>query len=130
SLSGFSEANGVYTVKVKGSAPGTLSLNAASAFGLTAQTVTLAATQAQLAASVSAADSTLTISPASIAADGTASATLSFAAKDAQQQPVAGLTVTFPATGVAGTTVSSVTESNGVYTATLHGTAAGVAHVT
>lgn len=94
-----------------------------------ATSVIIASTN-QLAASVSAADSVFTLTPTTIDADGHATAPLSFTAKDAQQQPVSGLTVTFPTSGVAGITVSSVTETNGVYTATLSGSSAGVAHLT
>ncbi|WP_198528578.1 inverse autotransporter beta domain-containing protein [Buttiauxella noackiae] len=134
-ISHVTESNGVYTATLSGTTAGvahvTVSVSGTDKTPAGTHDVTLSATPAQLAASVSAADSAFTITPATIAADGTATATLSFTAKNAQKQAVKGLTaVTFAETGVAGTTISHVTESNGVYTATLSGTTAGVAHVT
>ncbi|MBT1866613.1 MULTISPECIES: inverse autotransporter beta domain-containing protein [Enterobacter] len=91
----------------------------------------VAATQAQLIASVDTTKSVFAISPVTIAANGTAKAHLSFTAKDGAGTAVVGLTgVTFPETGVTSTTVGAVTETNGVYEADLTGTAAGIAHFT
>ncbi|WP_209438628.1 Ig-like domain-containing protein, partial [Buttiauxella gaviniae] len=92
--------------------------------------VTYTPTQAQLAASVDASKSAFTTSPASIPADNSTTTTLSFTPKDSSGNPVKGLNnVTFAVSGVTGTTVSAVTENNGVYTATLKGSSAGSATV-
>ena len=100
----------------------------------THQTVTIhyvTPTQAQLTASVIAANSTLSVSPASIAADDSAESTVTFTAKDAQSKPVKGLTeasVGFIATTTLGSADYSVTgfsESNGVYTVKVKGSKPG-----
>ncbi|MEB5890327.1 invasin domain 3-containing protein, partial [Enterobacter roggenkampii] len=134
-LTGFSENNGVYTIRLKGNTAGTVDVNVAAGFGVTAKTITLKATAAQIqaakTAATSAADSVFDISPVTILADGTEESTLTYTAKDSSGAAVTGLTnVTFPETGVAGTTVGTVTEANGVYTAHLTGTTPGVAHLT
>ncbi|HAS1070618.1 TPA: hypothetical protein I3803_004828, partial [Enterobacter cloacae] len=93
--------------------------------------VTLTATQSQLAASVVAANSVLTVSPASIAADDSTEATVTFTAKDAQNHPVTGMseaTVGFAATTAltAGEySLSGFSEANGVYTVKVKGSAPG-----
>ncbi|WP_449546579.1 Ig-like domain-containing protein, partial [Lelliottia amnigena] len=76
--------------------------------------------------------STLAVAPASIVANGTAMATLSFTARDVNNYLLTGRKVTFATsgTGAAGVKVGAVTESNGVYTATLtSGTTAGQVNV-
>ncbi|WP_209438623.1 Ig-like domain-containing protein, partial [Buttiauxella gaviniae] len=66
-----------------------------------------------------------------ILGDNTTTTTLSFTPKDSSGNPVKGMSnVTFAVSGVTGTTVGPVTESNGVYTATLKGNAKGTATVT
>lgn len=96
-----------------------------------ASTAAVGTIQAQLAASVSAADSALTVSPASIAADDSTEATVTFTAKDAQNAPVTGMseaTVGFIATTPLTSAQYSVTgfsESNGVYTVKVKGSAPG-----
>ena len=76
---------------------------------------------------VSLSQSTIAVSPASIALNGALTVTLT--ARDAlgQQEPSGGLTVVFSlGTGVAGGTFSAVKDNgNGTYTATFTGTKAG-----
>ncbi|MFV8988337.1 beta strand repeat-containing protein, partial [Serratia fonticola] len=81
---------------------------------------------------VSAANSELTVSRDSIVADGTATSQLTFTAKDVNNNPLKGRTVTFTTSGAGatGVKVGTVTGSNGVYTATLTaGTTAGPVNV-
>ncbi len=76
-----------------------------------------------------AATSALVADPATIAADNTQVSTLTFSAKDANGDAMSGLSVDFAVSNVADTTMSSVTESDGVYRATLKGITAGEALV-
>ena len=94
-----------------------------------------AATPAQIAGSVAQASSTLTIDKPTIAADDTETATVTFTAKDSSGKAVTGLTasqVKIEQTGltVSHFTLSAVTGSNGVFTATLKGDLAGTAAFT
>ncbi|MBL5829841.1 Ig-like domain-containing protein, partial [Serratia fonticola] len=76
--------------------------------------------------------SSLAVSPTSIVANGTATSTLTFTARDVNNNPLTGRTVTFTTsgTGATGVKLGSVTESNSVYTATLTaGTAVGPVNV-
>jgi len=78
------------------------------------------------------ANSDVTVSPATIVADGTDATTVSYVAKDANGNPVTGLAGTILAvTGVTGTTFSGFTESAtpGTWTGTLTGTQAGTAQL-
>lgn len=70
-------------------------------------------------------NSTFVGSVAKIAADGTDTATLTFTAKDQFNHPLTGLTVEFTADPTANVTISRVTETNGVYVATVTGLAFG-----
>ncbi|MGU3489823.1 Ig-like domain-containing protein, partial [Enterobacter bugandensis] len=73
------------------------------------------------------ANSSLTVSPASIVADGSAFTTVTLTLKDINSNEVMGQTVAFTTTGTA-VTLSGVTDNDdGTYTATLTGTAAGTA---
>ncbi|HEN3636220.1 TPA: Ig-like domain-containing protein [Yersinia enterocolitica] len=74
-----------------------------------------------ISGSVSASSSTLTVSPTSIVANGTATSTLSFTARDVNNNPLTGRTIAFAISGTGATRskVGTVTgSSNGVYTAT------------
>ncbi|MGQ5837815.1 Ig-like domain-containing protein, partial [Serratia sp. IR-2025] len=126
--------NGVYTAQLSGTVAGTYTVvpqNNGAAIGSLSGTVTLTAGTTPDAG---AGNSTLTASPASIVADNTATSTLTFTAKDAYGNLIAGLTgLVVTVTGSGGNpagdgevTVSAVTESGtaGVYTATLSGTRA------
>ncbi|EPY5345385.1 Ig-like domain-containing protein [Klebsiella quasipneumoniae] len=79
-----------------------------------------------------AAHSSLTASPETLVANGTDKSTLTLTLQDSQSRPVSGLdTVNMTLSGVAGATVSSVSETGaGHYTATLSGTTAGTVTVT
>jgi len=129
-LGNVTESNGVYSATLKGDLPGTATVTASSngtpVGGST--TVTLMATNR-----ISATTSQLSAAPATIPADNTTTTTLSFSAKDAQSKALTGLTaVTFDVAGLATGhyTLGSVSEKNGVYSATLKGDAAGTAFVT
>lgn len=74
-------------------------------------------------------NSSLSVTPDNIIADGIQSSTLTFTAQDSQHNPVKGLTVTFDVAGVSGVTVSAVTDNNGRYSAQLSGISAGTATV-
>ncbi|WP_209438624.1 invasin domain 3-containing protein, partial [Buttiauxella gaviniae] len=125
------ENNGVYTATLTGSSKGSATVTAnANGTAENTTTVTLTATQADLEASIDKTQSTLTASPSNILADGNSSSTLTFTPKDSSGNPVKGLFMNFTESGVTRTTLSAVTESNGVYTATLKGSIAGSATVT
>ncbi|EOY5726419.1 invasin domain 3-containing protein, partial [Enterobacter cloacae] len=85
-----------------------------------------------VATDISAAKSALTVSPATITANGTAVATLSLVARDVAGNAVTGkaAALSFPFTGVGGLSVTGITESpagSGNYTASVSGTEAGTA---
>ncbi|WNP32605.1 invasin domain 3-containing protein (plasmid) [Morganella morganii] len=127
-VSAVTESNGVYTATLSGTKVGdatiTVTANGTAVSGLSAPVKLIAGEIAGEG------HSTLTAAPAQIVADGTAVSTLTFTAKDASDNPVTGATVAFTVSGVTDTTVSAVTESNGVYTATLSGTKVGDATIT
>ncbi|AOF17304.1 hypothetical protein BFS78_22435 (plasmid) [Yersinia enterocolitica] len=76
------------------------------------------------------ANSEFTAVPTTILADGVAATTLTFTPKDNNGSAVKGLTnVGFFVSNLANTVVSTVTENNGVYSATLKGTTPGIATV-
>ncbi|WP_237713274.1 inverse autotransporter beta domain-containing protein, partial [Candidatus Regiella insecticola] len=70
---------------------------------------------------VDAQNSTFTVSPNSIIANGKITSSLTFTAKDASGQPIRNLSVSFKCDDEAGTRLSAVTENKGVYSATLTG---------
>lgn len=81
------------------------------------------------AGAISETNSDLKANPKEIIANGDDKTTLSLTLKDAQNNPINSKDVTFKVTGLNNTTVSTIQESNGVYTATLSGTSAGVANI-
>jgi adhesin/invasin len=121
-LSGVTESAGVYTATLKGKTPGSVTVKplvGGKAVGTLSVDIELAV------GAVDSTKSTFTASSLRILADDSDSATLTFAPKDASEHPISGLTVAFDVTGASGTTLSGVTESAGVYTATLKGKAPG-----
>ncbi|MDA8481312.1 Ig-like domain-containing protein [Citrobacter sp. Awk 4] len=64
-----------------------------------------------------------------IPSDGNAVIKLTFTARAPQNNPVTGATVSFSVTGLSDSDVSEVSESNGVYTATLTGTTASTGQI-
>lgn len=128
--------SGIYVATLKGSTPGTDTLTAIYSEGAT--TVTKTATVTLTARVPVAANSTFTVSPASITANGGGTggtSVLTYTLKDASSNPVSGVAanVNFQVKNVANTTISTVTETapgSGIYTANLTGTMAGTATVT
>ncbi|MGU3448700.1 Ig-like domain-containing protein, partial [Enterobacteriaceae bacterium C34L] len=128
-LSGVTDHNdGTYTATLTGTAAltGTAQISATvngSAFGVSPASVTLTQIPPVVA------NSSLTVSPASIVADGSASTTVTLTLKDTNSNGVKGQTVAFTTTGTA-VTLSGVTDHNdGTYTATLTGTTGGTAQI-
>ncbi|MEG1247742.1 MAG: invasin domain 3-containing protein [Citrobacter sp.] len=128
-------ADGVYTATLTGTQAGT----AVVSVSVDGAAVNIPAVQITLTAgTVDAAHSSLTAMPDSIVADNglttVGQSTVTLTLKDAQDNPVTGLTdVALSVAGVTGTTLTAVTESpagSGVYTATLSGTTAGTATLT
>lgn len=74
-------------------------------------------------------NSSFSVEPAEIIADGVHTSTLSFSVQDNNHQPITGLTVAFDVNGEPEVTLSAVTEINGVYSATLSGVVAGTVTV-
>ncbi|MFS6817810.1 Ig-like domain-containing protein, partial [Citrobacter meridianamericanus] len=123
---------GQYTATLTGTQAGTASVSVS----VNGQAVPVPAVDITLTAgAVDTARSDLTATPASIVANNgltaAGQATVTLTLKDAQDNPVTGLTdVVLTVAGVTGTTLTTVTESpagSGVYTATLSGTTAGTA---
>ncbi|WP_141553579.1 inverse autotransporter beta domain-containing protein [Candidatus Regiella insecticola] len=79
---------------------------------------------------VDAQNSTFTVSPDSIIANGKITSSLTFTAKDASNQPLRNLNVSFKRDDEAGTRLSAVTENKGVYSATLTGNDAKAVTIT
>ncbi|EOY5724080.1 invasin domain 3-containing protein [Enterobacter cloacae] len=99
---------------------------------VTAGSVSKTVTLTFVATDISAAKSSLTVSPAGITADGKSAATLTLTARDVAGNAVTGKAsaLTFPVTGVSSLSVTGITESpagSGIYRATLSGTEAGTA---
>ena len=125
-LSGLTECEGVYTATLKGKTPGSITMKPL----VGGKAVGALSVDIELAVGVMASDkTTFTASSLRILADDSDFATLTFAPKDASEHPISGLTVAFDVTGASGTTLSGMTESAGVYTATLKGKAPGSATV-
>ncbi|HHU4047297.1 TPA: invasin domain 3-containing protein [Enterobacter cloacae] len=116
--------DGTYTALLTGITAGTASITTTvggTGLGVTAATVTLTADSNN----PSTTQSTLTASPSSIVADGTAASTITLTLKDANNNAITGQTVVFNSS-LGGTSVSSVTDNgDGTYTAQLTGTTAG-----
>ncbi|MCU6285094.1 Ig-like domain-containing protein, partial [Enterobacter cloacae] len=74
--------------------------------------------------------SSLTASPVSIVADGTAAYTVTLSLKDANGNAISGQTVAF-SSSLSGSTIGTVRDNgDGTYTAQLTGTTSGTANVT
>ncbi|WP_064519601.1 inverse autotransporter beta domain-containing protein, partial [Buttiauxella gaviniae] len=109
---------GMYTVTVTaGVSAGTLSVTPViQDIRLAPQTLSL--TSSSLA--IDSAKSTLVSAPATIPADDSTQTTLTFTALNSLGEKVSGLKdIAFTVEGVTGTSVSAVTEDNGVYSVTL-----------
>ncbi len=88
-------------------------------------------TVAFVAGAASAAMSTVTASPATVIANGTATSTITVTVRDANGNPIAGRPVGLTATGAGNTLVQpGMTSATGVTTGTLASTAAGIKVVT
>lgn len=131
-VSPINENNGVYTATLSGTIAGSATITAqVNGRSINSTSLNLVAMNDSLASSVDSSKSTLTAVPASIIADNSDSSLLSFVAKDVNDNLVQGLkTVSFQIAGLNGTSLSPVTESNGVYKTTLKGSLPGVAVVT
>jgi adhesin/invasin len=121
--------DGTYSAPLTGTTAGTATITTkigGNAFGVTAASVTLTADSNNL----STANSALAATPATIVADGTAPSTITLALKDANNNPVSGMAVTFDSS-LANSSVGTVTDhGDGTYTASLTGTTAGTATIT
>ncbi|MFQ6293132.1 invasin domain 3-containing protein, partial [Yersinia enterocolitica] len=125
-------SNGIYTATLTaGTTAGAMNV-AVAVNGTTVAGTNNSKTVTLTPAPADSAQSSLAVSPASIVANGTATSTLSFTARDVNNNPLTGRTVTFATsgTGATGVKVGTVTGSNGIYTATLTaGTTAGPVNV-
>jgi hypothetical protein len=121
--SGSSDAFGVVTFSVTSATPGD------SLFTATGDGVGLSTTPGVTFTAVSAADSTVAASPASVVADGSATSTITVTLKDTSGNPFAGKTVTLAHTSGPGTpditTVSGTTSASGVATFTVKSVTVG-----
>ncbi len=121
--------DGSYSAALSGTGAGTASVTATvrgAAFGVAPASVTLTAD----AGNLSPGNSALTASPASIVADGAASAAVTLTLRDRNGNPVSGQAVAF-ASSLAGSAVTAATDNgDGSYSAALSGTGAGAASVT
>ncbi|MCI1678273.1 MAG: inverse autotransporter beta domain-containing protein [Ewingella americana] len=121
--------DGTYSAPLTGTTAGSASITAnvgGTPFAVTAISVTLTADKNNLSPD----KSELTSSPASIVADGTTASTIQLTLKDANNNPVNGLNVTFNST-LADSNFGSVTDhGDGTYSAPLTGTTAGAASIT
>ena len=121
--------DGTYSAPLTSTTAGTASITAnvgGTPFAVTATSVALTADKNNLSPD----KSELTGSPASIVADGTTASTIQLTLKDANNNPVNGLNVTFNST-LADSNFGSVTDhGDGTYSAPLTGTTAGAASIT
>ncbi|MGY4533411.1 hypothetical protein ACVW0Y_002543, partial [Pseudomonas sp. TE3786] len=122
--SSVTAANGVASaVLTSSTTPGTATVTATSGTAHGSTAVTFVA--------VAAATVTTTASPTSIVANGTSTSAISAVAKDAQDNPVPGVTVNWTTTAGTLDKTSSVTDANGVASAVLTSpTTVGTATVT
>ena len=121
--SGVSSAAGVVTFTVKSSTPGDSVLTA------TGDSVALSTTPTVTFTAVSAANSTVTASPATVVANGSTTSTITVTLKDASGNPFAGKAVSLAHTSGPGspviTTVSGTTSASGVATFTVKSVTVG-----
>ena len=121
--SGSSDASGVVTFTVTSATPGD------SVFTATGDSVALSTTPGVTFTAVSAANSTVTASPPTVVADGSATSTITVTLKDASGNPFAGKAVSLAHTSGPGspviTTVSATTDASGVATFTVTSTTVG-----
>jgi hypothetical protein len=125
--SGVSSGSGVVTFTVKSSTAGSPVFTATD----TTDSVTVAqtATVTFLSAAVSAANSTVSASPTSVAADGSTTSTVTVTVKDSSSAAISGKTVTLAKTSGPGSPVidpsSATTDGSGIATFTVQSTTAG-----
>ncbi|WP_162367296.1 inverse autotransporter beta domain-containing protein [Acerihabitans arboris] len=125
-ISAIAEDNGVYTAALKGTVAATVTVTpVVDGTSLTALNQTLVMN----AGGMDAGRSAFTAEPKSIMNDNKAASTLTFTARDAYDNPVPGLDITFGVTGVAGTSLGTVAAANGVYTAQLTANTVGTATI-
>ncbi len=118
---------GIYTATLKGSAAKEVTIEpliTGKSIGVTPQKLTLAEKKVKVD-EVSPDTSSFVVSKPKILADGNDETVLTFTAKDVDNKPLSGLTVSFKVKDAADTILSKVTEQDGgIYTATLKGSAA------
>ena len=124
--SGVSNSTGVVTFTVKSTTLGAAVLTASDTSDslVVAQTATVTF----IAGTGSAANSTVTATPASVMADGATTATVTVTLKDATNNPVAGKTVTLASSRGASDTISpssGTSATNGVVTFSVKSTSPG-----
>ena len=125
SAPGLTDASGVYAGSLSSTVAGEKVVSASVTRGASSTDLTATASVTVVPGSVSATQSTLTATPASIAL-GTGSATITVTVHDALNNPIPGVSVTLSATG-GGNTLSApgLTNASGVYSGTLSSTVAG-----
>ncbi|PKB91571.1 hypothetical protein A8A01_00225 [Ewingella americana] len=121
--------DGTYSASVTGTTAGITTLTTTvggSPFSVSAASVTLTADSNNLSPTYS----TLGAAPTSIVADGATTATITLNLKDANNNPVKGLSVAFNS-DLANSSVGTVTDhGEGTYSALLTGTTAGTTNIT
>ena len=126
--SGYSNGSGVVTFTVKSSTAGSPVFTATDTSDSPTVTVTQTATVTFLAAAVSAANSTVEASPASVIADGSTTSTVTVTVKDSSSTAISGKTVTLASSRGATDTISGasgVSSASGVVTFTVKSTTVG-----
>jgi adhesin/invasin len=120
--------NGTYTATFTGTTTGTNTITAT----IGGQAVTSTTPTLDVVGAVDLSQSTVSVSPASIALDGTTTVTLTAKDANGNQEPTGGLTVLFSlGAGAAQGSFSAVTDNgNGTYTATFTSTTAGTNTIT
>ncbi|MEI7899513.1 MAG: invasin domain 3-containing protein, partial [bacterium] len=125
--SGLSSGSGVVTFTVTSTNAGSSVFTATDTND--SVTVTQTATVTFLSAAVSAANSTVTAYPTSVAADGATTSTVTVTVKDSSSAAISGKTVTLVKTSGPGnptiTTIAGTTDGSGVATFTVQSTTAG-----
>lgn len=125
-ISGINEKDGVYTAVLKGTVAGTITVTpVVDATELSASGQTLVMN----AGSMDAGRSAFTAAPTAIMNDNSAAAILTFTARDAYDNPVPELNITFAVTGTAGTHLGTVSAANGVYSARMTADTVGIATI-
>ncbi|WP_207385008.1 Ig-like domain-containing protein, partial [Enterobacter hormaechei] len=127
---GTTDSNGEVVVTLTNVVAGTTNVTAGIDSGGTSVTKNISVIFIGDSDNLSATNSSLTASPATIVADGSTASTVTLTLRDSNSNPVSGQTVTL-ASSLAGTTAGSVTDNgDGTYTAQLTGMMAGTTSVT